>query len=176
MAFFERNSDATGRDRLEHLCQIVDLSLKQFRKAGEALAEIRDLQLYRLTHDTFADFCRERWGISDTHASRLIAAHSFCELLGPTGDLIATEHQARNVRKLAPKQQAEVLDEIHAGTPVAMAIRKHLPIGKKSRGGLKPIRFRLPGCTLVIEPNRKFPGVEETISNLLKLLEHKQAG
>jgi hypothetical protein len=34
-------------------------------RRGTALLEVRDRRLYRETHATFEDYCRERWRFSD---------------------------------------------------------------------------------------------------------------
>lgn len=64
---------------------------------GKALAAIRDGRLYRETHSTFEDYCRDRWGISHRHANRRITAAMVGEVLGPNGPV--AESQAR---ELAP--------------------------------------------------------------------------
>lgn len=43
------------------------------RIAGEALTDIRDKRLYRATHSSFEDYCRERWGFGRDAAERMIA-------------------------------------------------------------------------------------------------------
>ncbi|MHC5736256.1 hypothetical protein [Nostoc sp.] len=48
------------RDRL-HLERRVE---RAFFEAGKALAELRDRRLYRSTHKTFEEYCRERFGHS----------------------------------------------------------------------------------------------------------------
>lgn len=41
--------------------RVIQDSLTTFWKVGRALAQIRDERLYRTTHGTFEDYCRERW-------------------------------------------------------------------------------------------------------------------
>ena len=43
-------------------------------EVGLALAEIRDLRLYRREYSGFAEYCREKWGWTRQHAYRLIEA------------------------------------------------------------------------------------------------------
>lgn len=172
MGIFDRNTETIQKDRLEELCQIIDLSFKQFRKAGQALKEIRDEALYRYSHETFAAFCRERWQITEAHASRLINAHTVCELLGPAGELIENERQARQVKQLDDAQRSQLAIDITTNrTPIVEALRKHLPTGKKSPKKIKPIRIRVPGGTVIIEPNKRFTNVPDIIEQVLRKLE-----
>jgi hypothetical protein len=52
------------RDRL-HLERKVE---RAFYEAGKALMELRDRRLYRSTHKTFEEYCRDRFG----HSRRLL--------------------------------------------------------------------------------------------------------
>ncbi len=56
------------RDRL-HLERQVE---KAFYLAGKALTELRDRKLYRSTHKTFEEYCRERFGFERRYPYRLI--------------------------------------------------------------------------------------------------------
>lgn len=56
-------------DRL-HLERKVE---RAFFEAGKALAELRDRRLYRSTHKTFEEYCRERFGYTHRHVNYLIA-------------------------------------------------------------------------------------------------------
>jgi hypothetical protein len=57
-------------DRL-HLERRVE---RAFFEAGKALTELRDRRLYRSTHKTFEDYCRERFGFSRRQPYHLIEA------------------------------------------------------------------------------------------------------
>jgi hypothetical protein len=43
---------------------------------GKALMEIRDSKAYLGNHDTFEEYCKERWGFTDRHARDLINAEA----------------------------------------------------------------------------------------------------
>ncbi|RCJ24034.1 hypothetical protein A6770_28725 [Nostoc minutum NIES-26] len=58
------------RDRL-HLERKVE---RAFFEAGKALAELRDRRLYRSTHSTFEEYCKDRFGFERRHPYRLIEA------------------------------------------------------------------------------------------------------
>jgi hypothetical protein len=94
---------------LERVVQRGREAVEALRDAGHALMRIREGDLYRATHATWGDYCRERWGWSSRHARRLIV---FAELSsGPTGPLPSERH-ARELARLAdPEDQAEALAE-----------------------------------------------------------------
>jgi hypothetical protein len=64
----------TEEIKRENLIERVNAGKKTFIKVGEALKQLRDERLYRNTHDTFEDFCRELWGFDKSYANRLIKA------------------------------------------------------------------------------------------------------
>ena len=78
--------------RLEALESVIDAGMQTFVHVGNALLEIRDNRLYRNTHRTFEEYCRERWEFSKSHASRLISAAEVVEVLkmSPRGDIFNT--------------------------------------------------------------------------------------
>ncbi|MHC5855368.1 MAG: hypothetical protein ACYTXO_36810, partial [Nostoc sp.] len=66
----EELSETEERDRL-HLERRVE---RAFFEAGKALAELRDRRLYRSTHSTFEEYCKDRFGFERRHPYRLIEA------------------------------------------------------------------------------------------------------
>ncbi len=66
--------------------------------------KIRDSRLYRETHDTFEDYCRDRWEMSMRHAERLMLSAGTVETLRPMGRVPVNERQARPLTKLGTKQ------------------------------------------------------------------------
>ncbi|YAF99338.1 MAG: hypothetical protein AB3A66_28260 (plasmid) [Nodularia sp. CChRGM 3473] len=121
-------------DRL-HLERKVE---KAFYEAGKALSELRDRRLYRSTHRTFEEYCRDRFGYTHRHVNYLIAGSlvvdniimgtnssqnekanemgtnsSQNEKVDGTGTsrsqiLPTAEGQVRPLTKLEPQQQQEV--------------------------------------------------------------------
>ena len=94
---------------------------RAFYNAGKALQQLQDRQLYRSTHQTFAEYCRERFGFQRRHLYQLIeAAQVFDNLLATAlGQdpkrranspqiLPTSEYQVRSLTKLEPAQQREV--------------------------------------------------------------------
>ncbi|WP_373529039.1 hypothetical protein [Nostoc sp.] len=106
-------------DRL-HLERKVE---RAFFEAGKALTELRDRRLYRSTHKTFEDYCRDRFAHSRQQSNYLIAAAGVYENLTTIGCqnvanenlttngcqiLPTSERQVRAMTKLEPQEQQEV--------------------------------------------------------------------
>lgn len=95
--------------RLTELEAVIERGLQTFVDVGTALMEIRDSRLYRESHGTFEDYCRERWGMVRQQANRLIAAAEAVENLEPVGSILPTsESQVRPIAQLEPAAQREV--------------------------------------------------------------------
>jgi len=62
------------RRRLEELESIVTRNFRAFYEVGCALREIRQRRLYRETHQTFADYCKDLWDIARQTAYQYIDA------------------------------------------------------------------------------------------------------
>ncbi|MBE9052855.1 hypothetical protein IQ243_21005 [Nostocales cyanobacterium LEGE 11386] len=95
-------------DRL-HLERKVE---RAFFEAGKALMELRDRRLYRSTHKTFEDYCRERFGYSRRQPYLLMDAAVVFDNLVEKCDrndhiLPTNEWQIRPLTKLEPEMQPE---------------------------------------------------------------------
>lgn len=109
-------------DRL-HLERKVE---RAFYEAGKALQELRERKLYRSTHKTFEEYCKDRFGFGRSRSCRLIDAVAVCDNLSysqmlpngqqkdeletlPNGSQIlpSSERQVRPLIKLEPDQQRE---------------------------------------------------------------------
>lgn len=79
----EELSDDEQTARL-HLERKVE---RAFFEAGKALSALRDRRLYRSTHRTFEEYCRDRFGHSRQKSNYLIAADDvYKNLLSKFGD------------------------------------------------------------------------------------------
>ncbi|GAA6617570.1 hypothetical protein [Scytonema sp. NUACC26] len=67
---------------------------RSFYEAGKALMELRDKRLYRNTHKTFEEYCRDRFGHSRQKSNYLIAAADIFENLTTIGYM---HHNVHNV-------------------------------------------------------------------------------
>lgn len=130
--------DDEEKARLKELEAIVEQGLQTFYEVGKALVEIRDGKLYRETHKTFDDYCRDRWGIARRTVDRYISAAQVLENLRPIGLKIPTkENQVRPLNGLAPELQIEIWQEAVASAPNGIpsgALVKRLVEERKSPG------------------------------------------
>lgn len=107
---------------------VIERGLGTFVKVGEALATIRDQRLYRQGHETFEDYCRDRWGFSASRARQLIGASETVTAVTVGGGPAPTnEAQARALTavKDAPSDAAEAMQRASdntGGNPTAEAI------------------------------------------------------
>lgn len=84
----------------------IDRGRKTFVEVGNALADIRDRQLYLGSHTSFEAYCVERWDMKRAHAYRLIESAAVTEQVSPIGDTPpATESQARPLTKLKTEDE-----------------------------------------------------------------------
>lgn len=112
---------------LADLEEVIGRGLNTFVEVGQALVEIRDRRLYRLTHDTFEAYCRERWDFSRIHAHRFIEAADIVGVLPIGNSRPSNESQARALAPLKddPEQMAEAWEEAIVetnGKPTAAAV------------------------------------------------------
>ena len=90
--------------------------------------EINQRKLYRDTHSTFPDYCREKWGFAKSRAYQLIESAKVVGNVHSCGQIEppANEAQARPLAQLPVAQQAnawqDVVDECkERGEPVTAA-------------------------------------------------------
>lgn len=86
---------------------------KAFYEAGMALKELRDRKLYRNTHKSFEEYCRDRFGFNRAHPYRLIDAAVVVDNLSKKclqiGDILpASESQCRPLVPLEPDIQVKI--------------------------------------------------------------------
>lgn len=114
----EKTSLAKHEDVIQH-------HFESFKDAGNALVAIRSGKLYRETHATFDDYCRERWEMSKTQANRLIAAAQVVENVSTvkeSKDIVdhLTESAVRPLAALNPAQQRRVIAAVVKKAPAAL--------------------------------------------------------
>lgn len=102
--------DSSEAKRLIELERVIERGQQTFIEVGNALAEIRDSRIYRNSHKTFEDYCRERWGWSRIQVHRTIEAAKIDGVL-PMGNKPNSERQARPLAKLPPEQQPEAWEK-----------------------------------------------------------------
>jgi len=113
--------------RLESLEATIERGMRTFVDVGNALLEIRDARLYRTTHGTFEDYCRERWGFTRMRASQMIAA---AEVVQNVNNCLQrapeTESQARPLTQLEPEQQREAWQRAMETAPEGKITAAHV--------------------------------------------------
>ena len=107
---------------------VIDRGLKTFAEVGNALLAIRDGRLYRQSHGTFEEYCKERWGMSRPRAYQLIDSAAVIENLSTMVDKPTTERQARPLTKLPPADQPEAWERA-----VGIRIRAERRLGEMIR-------------------------------------------
>lgn len=119
--------------RLAELEKLIARGKQTFVEVGLALAEIRDLRLYKREYGSFSEYCQAKWGWTKQHAYRLIEAAPVAK-----GNLQVTSlNQARELAKVPAEQRAGVVKAVvDSGKPVtAAAIKRHLPPPPMQRHG-----------------------------------------
>lgn len=113
--------------RLAELEAVIERGLQTFVDVGTALMEIRDSRLYRETHGTFEDYCRERWGMVRRQADRLIEAAEVTANLRPTGPILPTaERQARPLASFPADTQRQVWQRAVETAPNGKVTARHV--------------------------------------------------
>lgn len=87
-------------DSLRRYEEAIGRGLRSFVEVGRALQAIRDGRLYRATHRSFGEYCRDRWQMGRAHANRYIDGSTVVGLLSPIGDIPANESQARPLTRI----------------------------------------------------------------------------
>ncbi len=119
---------STEAKDLRKLESVIERGQKTFIEVGKALMEINQRKLYRDTHSTFPDYCREKWGFAKSRAYQLIESAKVVGNVHSCGQIEppANEAQARPLAQLPVAQQAnawqDVVDECkERGEPVTAA-------------------------------------------------------
>ncbi len=98
-------------ERLRHRLEIrVE---RAFYEAGSALRDLRDKRLYRSTHKTFEEYCKDRFGFTRYTAYNKIASATVFDNLLTIGQQIlpTNERQVRDLTNLEPDEQRQIWQE-----------------------------------------------------------------
>ena len=113
-------SEAQELSRCE---QIIRKGQETFIEVANALYVISDQRLYRSTHATFAEYCRDKWKFTARQANRLIGAGEVVENIksdqvvsSKPAAIPKNESQARPLTSLTPEQQAKAAQMVAAKT------------------------------------------------------------
>jgi len=147
---------------------VIAHGLSTFLQVGAALIQIKNERLYLENYPSFEIYCRKRWGMTRTHAYRLLASATVVSNLSPIGDTPTHESQVRPLIHLSAEKQQEAWTEAVKGNPaptasqVKAAVRRvapecePLPSPRATHGNLKESTFcEQPGlverCRTLIE-------------------------
>lgn len=109
---------------------VIERGLTTFIEVGNALLAIRDGRLYRESHSTFEDYCRERWGWERAHAYRLMTGAETAARLSPIGDIPqpTAETQVRPLTRLPAEDQPdawrEAVEESGGNVPTQATVER----------------------------------------------------
>lgn len=116
------------QERLAELEAVVERGLATFMEVGAALMEIRNERYYRESHQTFDDYCRERWAMRREVADRYVRSAEVVAAINPIGlPLPANEAQARELAPLLDRPdelRAAWTEANAAGAPTAAVVRQ----------------------------------------------------
>lgn len=127
----ERRLTADEAATLASMEAIVSRGRLAFIEVGTALARIRDERLYRATHPLFADYLKERWGLSRSGGYEIISAAETAQVMSGIPDTPPVENigQAVAVQKIIRDHGTDVAaqamrDAATGGKVTATAIRE----------------------------------------------------
>src|SRR5258705_13801344 len=115
-----------------------------FVRYGNALLEIRESRLYRQSHPTFEDYCRERWQMTKSRANELIRSSKVAFNLVEISTIQPNEAQAATLEQLEPGQQREVWQKAVATAPEGRVTAAHV---QKVREEIAPKSWTAPQPT-----------------------------
>ena len=102
--------------RLAELEKTIARGKKTFVEVGMALAEIRDLRLYKREYSGFAEYCREKWGWERRYTDYVIAgAEAVKSLPEKVSTIVLSEAATRELGKAEPGEREAVVRAIIAG-------------------------------------------------------------
>jgi hypothetical protein len=106
--------------------RIINRGLIGFAELGRALIKVRDGKLFRATHETFLDYCSDRWGIGKSRAYQLIEASGVVDSMPPErSTIVDSESKARELAKVPAEKRSQVVEVAAAAGPVtAKSIRE----------------------------------------------------
>jgi hypothetical protein len=150
---------------LQQLESVIERGLRGFFEAGRALSQIRDSKLYRQKHESFEDYCRERWQISKSRAYELMNASSVVAQLSATAEVLPeNEAQVRPLTRLEPEQRSEAWESaqtLAGGTPTAAVVTR----AAKAMKAQQPA-FEEGQQVMVVDENSPYYGKQVEVVNV----------
>ena len=94
----------------------IERGLNTFIEVGDALLKIREGLLYRETHSTFEDYCRDRWSMGVRQSQRFINASKVVENLRQYDQTVVIPYSESHIRPLTGlnrEQQIQVWENVN---------------------------------------------------------------
>jgi len=127
--FEDKDLAISEQERLSELENVISKNFQAFYVVGCALAEIQVNRLYRQTHDTFEEYCRERFEIARSTAYQYLKGAEVVDnvrICGQIGQAPANEAQVRPLVKLSPENQVAAWREVLDTAPDGRVTAKHV--------------------------------------------------
>jgi hypothetical protein len=101
---------------LETCEAIIEAGLQTFYEVGQALAYVRDAELYRAGYITFQSYLKERWGFSFGWANRLMSSSDIVKSLADTPTPPTSVAVAEELTPLPTGLRKQIWDQALAST------------------------------------------------------------
>jgi hypothetical protein len=172
------------RDRAEAVVLRGLKAVDAVKEAGRALHTLKARDLWRDTHDSWAQYVVQRFRISARRAHQLIEFSTFtdavADVIGTSGtEVTLTERALRPLADVEPEEVPAVVAEAVAasggGEPTPAAIRAAVASRKKKKPARteKPRTVRVAGAKVTVTPTLPSPGFrgfrESLVAALAKL-------
>jgi hypothetical protein len=144
--------DTTQSAQLASLENRIEQGLASFIEVGEALSAIRESKLYRATHGTFEEYCREKWSMSRFYVNLTIRASDTVKTLpAKMVTMVTSERQARELSRVEPARRVEVIEraQVATGGKITAAAIKEAAV-EVVEAPAKRERFVMPNLGLFI--------------------------
>ena len=99
-----------GCHTLEELETVIETGKLAYIAVGNALREIRNRKLYKTTHKTFEQYCRDRWGFSRSTGYDYIKAAIVGETLQNDGKEVPNFTDAVDIAENKPKKPKTAME------------------------------------------------------------------
>ena len=127
--FEEKELIVPEQERLAELENTISKNFQAFYVVGCALAEINANRLYRQAHETFEEYCRERFEIARRTAYQYLRGAEVMDNVRSCAQIDqapANEAQVRPLTRLEPEKQVEAWEEAVKSAPDGHVTAKHV--------------------------------------------------
>lgn len=158
----KKAEEAARRRRLDDLTAAAKRGLLAYAASGEALAAIKDEELWRLVAPAWESWCQVELQLSARRVDQLIEASIVCRTISAAGlTPPSSERAARELAGLEPGVAVEVWQEAAAAagerepTAAIVAAAAHKRKPRKAGRPSRPASFPVPGATVRVIPRRR---------------------